>query len=120
MAKCIEFVHSSSLAHDDVIDNATTRRGKPSINMLGSNKKAILAGDYLLSETIVRLSKLNNVKVIESMANTIRDLSCGEWLQSDLINNRKYQDETLEEVSLLKTSSVIKWCVCATIVCEQR
>ena len=64
--------------------------------------KAILAGDYLLSETIVRLSKLNNIKVIEATAKTIKDLSVGEWLQSDLINTRNYSDESLREVSLLK------------------
>ena len=50
------------------------------------------------------------------MANTIKDLSVGEWLQSDLINSKNYSDDNLKEVSLLKTSSIIKWCLIAPML----
>ena len=74
-ARSIEYVHAASLAHDDVIDNATTRRGKPSINIEGDNKMSILAGDFLLAEVINDLSDLGNLDVVVEMASIIRRLS---------------------------------------------
>ena len=53
-ARAIECVHAASLSHDDVVDGAETRRGSPSINTLSSNKYAVLAGDYLLADVIVK------------------------------------------------------------------
>lgn len=111
LCKSIEFVHAASLAHDDVIDNATLRRGEPSINLVVGNKKSILAGDFLLADVIQNLSELNNGKVLSSMAKTIKELSLGEWLQHDLLVTRKYNDTSFEDISILKTSSVLKWCV---------
>ena len=51
-AQVAELTHAATLAHDDVIDNAIVRRGKPSINVVSSNKKAVLAGDYLLASSL--------------------------------------------------------------------
>ncbi len=59
-ARGIELVHAASLSHDDVIDNATERRGNPSINLQGSNKMAVLAGDFLLADVIVELCRCGN------------------------------------------------------------
>ena len=116
LCESIEFVHAASLAHDDVIDNATSRRGNPSINILVGNKKSILAGDYLLANVIEKLCLFNNPKLIKEMANTIRDLSLGEWLQYDLISSRQYQEDSFEKISSLKTSSVLKWCVVGPLI----
>ena len=111
LCESIEFVHAASLSHDDVIDNATLRRGEPSINILVGNKKAILAGDFLLASVIEKLCLFNNPDLIKEMAETIRDLSLGEWLQYDLISSREYESDSFERISSLKTSSVLKWCV---------
>ena len=113
LAETIELVHGASLAHDDVVDNATTRRGIPSINVQSSNKKAVLAGDYLLADVIVQLSRLNRPDIISEMALVIKDLAEGEWVQSDAAKNRDYTRELISEVAELKTCSVMSWCFVA-------
>lgn len=109
-ARAIEMVHGASLAHDDVIDNATQRRGMPSINIVESNKKAVLAGDYLLSEVIFRLASIGDLKIIQEMSEVIKDLSVGEWVQSDAIIDRNYSVELIEKIAQYKTASVMSFC----------
>lgn len=109
-ARAIEMVHAASLAHDDVIDGATTRRGGPSINIQASNKKSVLAGDYLLAAVIGDLCHEGRLELVSEMAQVIELLSQGEWLQSDLIQSRAYTKENLLEIAHKKTSSVMSWC----------
>lgn len=109
-ARSIEQVHAASLSHDDVIDNATKRRGKDSINILTSNKKAILAGDYLLANVICQLTEYGNIEVVSKTAQVISELSEGEWLQMELIDSRNYTREVILDVANYKTASVMKWC----------
>ena len=115
-ARASELVHASSLSHDDVIDNATMRRGAPSINILASNKKAVLAGDYLLSRVIVDLTNAGNLELVREMSMVIKDLTEGEWLQLDLIGDRNYTRELIREVAEKKTSSVMCYCSVAPAI----
>ena len=115
-ARASELVHAASLSHDDVIDNATLRRGSPSINVLSSNKKAVLAGDYLLSSVIVDLTNAGNLELVREMSLVIKDLSEGEWLQLDLIDERNYTRELIREVAMKKTSSVMSYCSVAPAI----
>ena len=115
-ARASELVHAASLSHDDVIDNATLRRGTPSINIVASNKKAVLAGDYLLSSVIVDLTSTGHLELVREMSLVIKDLSEGEWLQLDLIEDRKYSRELIREVAMKKTSSVMSYCVLAPAI----
>jgi hypothetical protein len=64
VAMVTEMIHTASLVHDDVIDTADTRRGKASVNVLWGQKKAILAGDYILSRASQMLARLQNEEVI--------------------------------------------------------
>lgn len=112
-ARASELVHAASLSHDDVIDNASMRRGSPSINILASNKKAVLAGDYLLSSVIVDLCSTGELALVNEMSLVIKDLSEGEWLQLDLISSREYTRELIREIALKKTSSVMSYCALA-------
>lgn len=75
------------------------RRGAPSINILASNKKAVLAGDYLLSSVIVDLTNAGNLELVREMSLVIKDLTEGEWLQLDLIDDRNYTRELIREVA---------------------
>ncbi len=112
-ARAIEMVHAASLCHDDVIDGSTLRRGRPTLNVATSNKKAVLAGDYLLAQVIVDLCKEGNLEALEMLSEVIQDLSQGEWIQEDL--SLKKFDEILEEEIILvakkKTASVMSWCM---------
>jgi geranylgeranyl pyrophosphate synthase len=119
-ARATELVHAASLSHDDVIDNATLRRGKPSINIVTSNKKAVLAGDYLLSKVIVDLCKTNEIEIVKEMSLVIKDLSEGEWLQLDLQHDRNYSRELIKEVALKKTSSVMSFCTVAPAILSRQ
>jgi geranylgeranyl pyrophosphate synthase len=113
LAWSIEYVHAASLAHDDVVDRATTRRGFPSINEVAGNKNAVLAGDYLLASVIMKLTKLGNLAVVREMAQVISELAVGEWIQSDAALNRSYEAETTTEIALKKTASVMSFCCVA-------
>jgi geranylgeranyl pyrophosphate synthase len=109
-ARSIELVHAASLSHDDVIDQATTRRGVPSINVAGSNKRAVLAGDYLLAQVIQDLAQQGNLYLVQEMSKVIQDLALGEWLQWDASEERKYSREIILEIARNKTASVMSWC----------
>lgn len=109
-ARIIELLHAASLAHDDVIDNATMRRANPSINVVASNKKAVLAGDFLFAEVIIAVSEEGNLTLVKEIAKVIQKLSDGEWQQLKIAQERILSHELVEEVALNKTASVLTWC----------
>ncbi|MEE2742912.1 MAG: polyprenyl synthetase family protein [Bdellovibrionota bacterium] len=115
-ARAVELVHAASLSHDDVIDNAEMRRGVPSINILGSNKKAILAGDYLLADVIVDLTARGNLKLVSEMSSVIKDLAEGEWIQLEASQERNYDWNVIETIARKKTSSVMSYCCVAPAI----
>lgn len=118
-AAAIEMVHAASLSHDDVIDEATTRRSAPSINKVSGNKKAVLAGDYLLAGVINNLAKMGNLELVQEMALIISSLAEGEWLQLDTSLNRNYSREVISEIAYHKTASVMSWCTVAPAYLNQ-
>ncbi len=81
IAEITEMIHVASLLHDDVIDNAETRRGLKALNLAMGNKIAILAGDFLLARASVSLASLRNTEVIELLSQVIEHLVSGEILQ---------------------------------------
>ena len=109
-ARLIELLHAASLAHDDVIDNATMRRSVDSINIVASNKKAVLAGDFLFAEVIVAVAQEGNLELVQEVAKVIQQLSAGEWLQLELAQERTIDMQQVEEVARYKTASVLIWC----------
>lgn len=81
LAEIVELIHTASLLHDDVIDNAVTRRSAVSANLEYGNKMAVLAGDFLLGRASVALARLRDPEVIELMATVIANLVEGEFMQ---------------------------------------
>lgn len=110
LARSVEQVHAASLSHDDVVDNATIRRGRPSINAEASNKYAVLSGDYLLADVIIALSGRGNINLVNEMSKVIMDLAEGEWLQMEASEKRNYSREIIATISDKKTASVMSWC----------
>ena len=122
-AQAVEMVHAASLAHDDVIDNATTRRGADSINKVASNKYAVLAGDYLLSDVVFSVAAQGDVRLVQEISKVIQELSMGEWLQLDASISRQYDRMLIEEIAKKKTSSVMCFCsIVAPVLtgCDER
>ena len=70
-------IHTASLVHDDIIDLADSRRGKPSTHHVWGEKEAVLAGNYIMSRATIALARLGNVEVIELLANVLDDLVRG-------------------------------------------
>jgi geranylgeranyl pyrophosphate synthase len=81
LAEIAELIHTASLFHDDVIDQADTRRGVPAVHRVFGDKMAILAGDYLLARASMALARLRNVAVVETMSTIIEHLVRGEVMQ---------------------------------------
>lgn len=92
-------LHTASLLHDDVLDEAEIRRGTQSVNAKFGNKAAILGGDYLLSRASVELARLRDVEVVELLAIVLEHLVKGEVLQSHLQSS----DLSLLNLYLTKT-----------------
>ena len=81
LAEIAEMIHVASLLHDDVLDNAATRRGLRALNLEVGNKLAILAGDFLLARASVTLASLRNTEVIELLSRVLEHLVAGEVMQ---------------------------------------
>jgi octaprenyl-diphosphate synthase len=83
----VEFIHTASLLHDDVIDEANIRRGKSSANSLWGNQASILVGDYLYSKALYHGVRLQNQRVMDVLSETTTTMSEGEVLQLMQIQN---------------------------------
>jgi len=81
LGQITEMIHVASLIHDDVLDDADTRRGGDAVHKMYSNKVAVLSGDYLLARASVLLAKLDNVNVVQIMASALDSLVQGEIMQ---------------------------------------
>ena len=82
MATAVEIMHTATLIHDDAIDNASVRRGRPTINKLWNEEKAVLLGDYLFAEAGALTASTNNLRAIKLFAKTLKTISSGELNQS--------------------------------------
>jgi geranylgeranyl pyrophosphate synthase len=109
-ARVAELVHSATLAHDDVIDQATERRNNATLNFKLTQARAVLTGDLLLARATVELSELGSLALVRRMAQVIEDLATGEWLQLENRGNLEIEMKTLDEIAKLKTASLLGWC----------
>ena len=78
VAIALELIHTASLVHDDVIDDADTRRGKPTIKAKWNNQTAMYTGDYILSQAIDRITEIRSHKVHDILSKTLKELIIGE------------------------------------------
>ena len=80
-ATFVEMVHSATLIHDDVVDNADSRREKASVKARFGNLSAVLAGDYLLAKAMLLLAQPNDYAILQEMLHTAAAMSEGELMQ---------------------------------------
>lgn len=103
----VEMIHAASLLHDDVIDEAHTRRGKPSVNALFDNKTAIMFGDILYSKAFTELSQMDK-RIAYTVSNAVTLLSIGEMLDVDLTQKFNSNYELYLDMIYKKTASLIE------------
>jgi octaprenyl-diphosphate synthase len=106
-ASLVELLHTATLVHDDVVDDANERRGFFSVNALWKNKIAVLVGDYLLSRVILNSFENKNVRGLEIVARAVREMSEGELLQIEKARKLDITEEVYFEVIRQKTASLI-------------
>ncbi len=82
MATAVEIMHTATLVHDDAIDNSLVRRGRPTVNKLWGDEKAVLLGDYLFAEAGALTASTQNLRAIKLFAETLKTISSGELNQS--------------------------------------
>ena len=106
-AAIVEMIHTASLLHDDVIDDADTRRNKPSINTLYGNKTAIMLGDILYSKGFLELSNISP-EVAKIVSNAVVQLSLGELKDVSLSKAFNLDKEIYLEMIYQKTASLME------------
>lgn len=109
-ASMIELLHTATLVHDDVIDEANFRRGVFSINALWKNKVAVLVGDFLLSKGLLLAVKNKEYELLEIMSATVQDMSEGELLQIEKARKLDITESVYYEIIRKKTASLIAAC----------
>ena len=108
-AAVVEMIHAASLLHDDVIDDAYTRRAKPSLNALYGNKTAIMLGDILYSKGFLELNNINP-EVAKIISNAVVQLSLGELKDVSLSCKFNTDKEIYLEMIYQKTASLMEAC----------
>ena len=103
----VEMIHAASLLHDDVIDEADTRRGQPSVNTLYDNKTSIMFGDILYSRAFTELSQMDK-RVAFTISNAVTLLSIGEMIDVDLTNSFNKSYDLYLDMIYKKTASLIE------------
>lgn len=109
-ATLVELLHTATLVHDDVVDDANERRGFFSVNALWKNKIAVLVGDYMLSKILLLSIENNNSELLEIVARSVREMSEGELLQIEKARNLDITEEVYFNVIRQKTASLISTC----------
>ena len=112
-ASLVELLHTATLVHDDVVDDATERRGFFSINALWKNKIAVLVGDYLLSKGLLLSLDNNDHKFLQILSNAIKLMSEGELLQLEKARNLNLKESIYYEIIKGKTASLLAACCAA-------
>ena len=119
-ATLVELLHTATLVHDDVVDDANERRGFFSVNALWKNKIAVLVGDYMLSKVLLLSIEKNNTKLLEVVARAVREMSEGELLQLEKARKLDITEEVYFEVIRQKTASLISTCCEAGAISVER
>lgn len=106
-ASLVELLHTASLVHDDVVDDANERRGFFSVNALWKNKIAVLVGDFMLSRVLLHSIENNNIRALHIVARAVREMSEGELLQIEKARKLDITEAVYFEVIRQKTASLI-------------
>ena len=110
VATIVELLHTATLIHDDVVDEAIVRRGFPSINAIWKNKISVLMGDYLLAKSLISATETGDIEIMSILANTAKRLSKGELLQIEKSRKLDITEEEYIKMISDKTAALIGAC----------
>jgi len=109
-ASLVELLHTASLVHDDVVDNANERRGFFSVNALWKNKVAVLIGDFLLAKGLLLSVRNDEHTLLKIVSEAVEQMSEGELLQIEKARKLDIQEDIYFEIIQKKTASLIASC----------
>ena len=110
-AVTIELLHTATLIHDDVVDDANMRRGQPSLNSLFDNKKTVLCGDFFLSSALTQSVLTGDLEIVSIIANLGKKLAEGELQQLFIADEIIIDEEEYFNVIRKKTASLLSACM---------
>ncbi|PCI38417.1 MAG: octaprenyl diphosphate synthase [Thiotrichales bacterium] len=108
LAAIIEFIHTATLLHDDVIDESTLRRGQPTANATWGNSTAVLVGDFLYSRTFQLMVSLGNMQIMQILADASNIISQGEVMQLANTRNLQLSQEQYLKIIQYKTATLFE------------
>lgn len=108
LAATVEFIHTATLLHDDVVDESGQRRGRPTANLLWDNKSSVLVGDYLFSRSFQLMVETGSLRVLDILANASATIAEGEVLQLTAAQNLSTSEEVYAQVIRGKTAALFE------------
>ncbi|MCL2567302.1 MAG: polyprenyl synthetase family protein [Alphaproteobacteria bacterium] len=120
LSSCIEFIHTATLLHDDVVDENDSRRGVATSNNIWGNKASVLVGDFLFTKSFELMVQVESLPILEVLSNASSVIAQGEVMQLAYINNLEITFENYEEIIFAKTASLFAAAakVGAMLACE--
>ncbi|GIV15051.1 MAG: heptaprenyl diphosphate synthase subunit II [Armatimonadota bacterium] len=110
LAAAAELMHTATLIHDDVVDNTTTRRGRPTASALFGNGVTVLTGDYLLAKVMSLLAQDGDIEIIRTVSQVALEMSEGEVLQMIHKADVSISEQTYFDIIRKKTAVFIQGC----------
>ncbi len=106
LAATVEFIHTATLLHDDVVDESARRRGRPTANLLWDNKSSVLVGDYLFARAFQLMIETGSLRVLDILANASATISEGEVLQLTAARDLATGEDTYLKIIRGKTAAL--------------
>jgi octaprenyl-diphosphate synthase len=110
LAAIIEFIHTATLLHDDVVDESEQRRHSQTANVRFGNSASILVGDFIYSRSFQMMVELNNIEIMDILAHTTNKIAEGEVLQLINKHNVELSDDQYNEIIQFKTGVLFEAC----------
>ncbi|WP_417604346.1 polyprenyl synthetase family protein [Primorskyibacter flagellatus] len=106
LAATVEFIHTATLLHDDVVDESAQRRGRPTANLLWDNKSSVLVGDYLFARSFQLMVETGSIRVLDILANAAATIAEGEVLQLSAAQDLRTGEDIYLKIVRGKTAAL--------------
>jgi octaprenyl-diphosphate synthase len=113
LAAMVEFFHTATLLHDDVVDESTLRRGRQTANSIWGSKASVLVGDYLFTQSVQLMVEVSIPEILNLLANTSHQISCGEVKQ--LSNRHNYALNLEDYFEIIRDKTALLFAAAARI-----